>query len=199
MKSKFNFFSLALCAVLSGFLFTSCEYNGLIEKREACVSQWANVETQYQRRNDLIPNLVTTVKGYASHEQSVFTSIAESRVKLSGSITISAEDMTNDETKFAEYQQAQSELTTGLSRLLAISESYPELKANENFLDLQSQLEGIENRIATERKRYNDAVQEYNTAIAKFPGLITAKMFNLTPKVYFKAESSASQTPTVSF
>ncbi len=199
MKSQVKFFSIAFSAVFFSLLFTSCGYNGLIEKREACVSQWANVETQYQRRNDLIPNLVSTVKGYASHEQSVYSSIAESRSKLAGSLTISAEDLTNDEEKLAQYQQAQSELSSSLSRLLAITESYPELKANENFLDLQSQLEGIENRISTERKRYNDAVQEYNTAIAKFPGLITAKIFNLTPKVYFKAETSASQVPTVSF
>lgn len=200
LEKKLKFFVLSLAFVFVGINFTSCGYNGLVEKREACVSQWANVESQYQRRSDLVPNLVATVKGYASHEQSVYSDIASSREKLgSTTINLSAEDITNDEEKLSAYQAAQSELSSNLSRLLAITENYPELKANENFMDLQSQLEGIENRIATERKRYNDAVQDYNQSIQKFPALITAKMFNFTPKAYFKAESSAMSAPKVEF
>ncbi len=200
IQSKVKHLMLSVATAFVAISFTSCGYNGLVEKREECVSQWANVESQYQRRSDLIPNLVATVKGYATHEQSVYSDIASSRAKLgSTTINISAEEITSDEEKLSAYQAAQSELSSNLSRLLAITENYPELKANENFLDLQSQLEGIENRIATERKRYNDAVQDYNQSIQKFPTLITAKMFHFTPKAYFKAESSAMSAPKVEF
>lgn len=178
------------------FAFSSCGYNGLIDKREAVEQQWANVENQYQKRSDLVPNLVATVKGYASHEENVFTQIAESRSKLGGTVNV---DITDDPEKFAQFQAEQNTFSASIGRLLALTESYPDLKANESFLDLQSQLEGIENRISTERKRYNDAVSEYNKSIQKFPGVLTAKMFGFTKKAYFKSEEKAAKAPEVSF
>lgn len=189
------FYTLA-AVFLCLFAFSSCGYNGLIDKREAVEQQWANVENQYQKRSDLVPNLVATVKGYASHEESVFTQIAESRSKLGGTVNV---DTTDDPEKFAQFQAEQNTFSASIGRLLALTESYPELKANENFLDLQSQLEGIENRISTERKRYNDAVSEYNKSIQKFPGVLTAKMFGFTKKAYFRSEEKAAKAPEVSF
>lgn len=187
------------CAVvLSLFAFTGCGYNQMITEREAVDSQWANVESRYQERNDLVPNLVSTVKGIVGHEEKVFTEIADARSKLGGTVTVDS-SITDDPEKLAEFQKEQNALGSGLSRLLAITEAYPELKSNENFLDLQSQLEGIENRIAVERKRYNDSVQSYNTLIAKFPQLITAKIFGFKQKAYFKADEGASKAPTVAF
>lgn len=185
-------------SLTAAFMFTGCGYNGLVEQREAVDAQWANVENQYQKRNDLVPNLVATVKGYASHEEGVFTSIAESRSKLGGTVALDS-SITEDPERMAQFQSAQNQLGASLSRLLSLTEAYPELKANENFKDLQSQLEGIENRISTERKRYNDSVRSYNTAISKFPGMITAKMFGFKAKAYFKADESASKAPVVSF
>ena len=187
-----------VAAVLAAFAFTSCGYNQMVGEREAVNSQWANVESRYQERNDLVPNLVSTVKGIVGHEEKVFGDIADARSKLMGGSTPDA-NITDDPEKLAAYQKEQNELGSGLSRLLAITEAYPDLKSNENFLDLQSQLEGIENRIATERKRYNDAVKSYNTLIAKFPQLITAKIFGFKEKAYFKADEGASAVPTVSF
>lgn len=189
------FYTLA-AVFLCLFAFSSCGYNGLIDKREAVEQQWANVENQYQKRSDLVPNLVATVKGYASHEESVFTQIAESRSKLGGTVNV---DITDDPERFAQFQAEQNTFSASIGRLLALTESYPELKANENFLDLQSQLEGIENRISTERKRYNDAVSEYNKSIQKFPGVLTAKMFGFTKKAYFRSEEKAAKAPEVSF
>ena len=198
MKRLACFFGSAVFAAFVLCLFTGCGYNSLVTMREAVDSQWANVENRYQERNDLVPNLVATVKGYASHEEEVYTEIADARSKLGGSYTIDS-SITDDPEAMQNFIDAQNQLGSSLSRLLAIQEAYPELKANENFLDLQSQLEGIENRIATERKRYNDAVREYNTAISKFPALITARMFNLTAKQYFKADAQASKAPVVQF
>ena len=189
----------AVCATVAlVFALTSCGYNTMVSEREAVNSQWANVENRYQERNDLVPNLVNTVKGITGHEEKVFTEIADARAKLGGTVTIDS-SITDDPDKLAEFQKEQNELGSSLSRLLSITEAYPELKSNENFLDLQSQLEGIENRIATERKRYNDAVQSYNTLIAKFPQMITAKIFGFKEKAYFKADEGASKAPTVSF
>jgi LemA protein len=195
--NKKNVFSLVMTIIFVSMIFTSCGYNGFVEKREAVDSAWSNVETQYQRRNDLIPNLVATVKGFAAHEEEVYASIADARSKLGG-MTIDS-SITDNPEKFEAFQKAQNELSSGLSRLLAITENYPQLKSNENFLDLQTQLEGTENRISTARTRYNDAVRSYNTAIAKFPGNITAKMFNFEKKSYFSADPEASKAPTVSF
>ena len=185
-------------AALLVCLFTGCGYNNMVSLRESVDSQWANVENRYQERNDLVPNLVATVKGYASHEESVFTEVANARSRLGTNINIDS-SITDDPEAMEQFINAQTDMTSSLSHLIAISESYPDLKANENFMDLQSQLEGIENRIATERKRYNDAVKQYNTAISKFPGLITARMFGLTSKQYFKAESHSFAAPRVEF
>lgn len=179
-------------------MFTGCGYNGIVSQKEAVEQQWANVENQYQKRADLVPNLVATVKGFAKHEEKVFTELAEARSKLGGTVSVDA-SITDDPEKLAQFQKTQRELGAGLGRLLALTENYPELKSNANFLDLQSQLEGIENRIATERKRYNDAVGAYNKSIQMFPGVITAKMFHFEKKAYFQAEEGTQKAPAVSF
>ena len=185
-------------AFASLFVFTGCGYNGIVSQKEAVEQQWANVENQYQKRADLVPNLVATVKGFAKHEEKVFTELAEARSKLGGTVSVDA-SITDDPEKLAQFQKTQRELGAGLGRLLALTENYPELKSNANFLDLQSQLEGIENRIATERKRYNDAVGAYNKSIQMFPGVITAKMFHFEKKAYFQAEEGTQKAPAVSF
>ncbi len=171
--------------------------NGLIEKEESVESAWAQVENQYQRRADLIPNLVNTVKGAANFEQETLTSVIEARSKAT-SVNINADDL-NDPAKFQQFQQAQSQLSGALSRLLVTVERYPELKANSNFRDLQSQLEGTENRIATERKRFNDTAQSYNTSIRKFPTSIFASIGGFERKAYFEADQGAENAPTVDF
>ncbi len=185
-------------AFASLFMFTGCGYNGIVSQKEAVEQQWANVENQYQKRADLVPNLVATVKGFAKHEEKVFTELAEARSKLGGTVSVDA-SITDDPEKLAQFQKTQRDLGAGLGRLLALTENYPELKSNANFLDLQSQLEGIENRIATERKRYNDAVGAYNKSIQMFPGVITAKMFHFEKKAYFQAEEGTQKAPAVSF
>ena len=185
-------------AFASLFMFTGCGYNGIVSQKEAVEQQWANVENQYQKRADLVPNLVATVKGFAKHEEKVFTELAEARSKLGGTVSVDA-SITDDPEKLAQFQKTQRELGAGLGRLLALTENYPELKSNANFLDLQSQLEGIENRIATERKRYNDAVGAYNKSIQMFPRVITAKMFHFEKKAYFQAEEGTQKAPAVSF
>lgn len=189
---------IVIGAILLLIAMYGCTYNGFVKDRENVDSQWANVETMYQKRADLIPNLVATVKGFAAHEEKVFTEIAESRSKLGGSVNLDS-SITDDPEKFAQFQKAQSELSAGIGRLLALSENYPSLKSNENFLDLQSQLEGLENRISTERKRYNDAARDYNTSIQKFPGSIIANMSGFKKKAYFQAEEKAYKAPSVQF
>lgn len=171
--------------------------NGLIEKEEGVESAWAQVENQYQRRADLIPNLVNTVRGAADFEQETLTAVVNARSNAS-SINISAADL-NDPAKLAQFQEAQSQLSGALSRLLVTVERYPELKANANFRDLQSQLEGTENRIATERKRFNDTAQGYNTAIRKFPSSIFASIGGFERKAYFEADQGAENAPSVDF
>lgn len=183
-------------ALLAMSSLTSCNYNSLVEKQQNVEAAWAQVENQYQRRADLIPNLVNTVKGAQVHEEETLTKVTEARAKV-GSITLNAEDLTEE--NLARYQQAQSELSSALKSLLAVSESYPDLKANENFLQLSAQLEGTENRISTERKRYTEAVQEYNTAIKKFPTVIYAGWFGFSAKPQFTAEAGAEKAPTVQF
>ncbi|MCK4295088.1 MAG: LemA family protein, partial [Candidatus Marinimicrobia bacterium] len=158
---------------------------------------WAQVSNQYQRRADLIPNLVETVKGYASHERETFSAVTEARAKV-GQLTVTPEVLNNPEA-FSRFQQVQGEISSALSRLMAISERYPDLKANENFLALQSQLEGTENRIAVERKRFNEAVQSFNTRIRRFPTNMVAGMFGFEKKLYFKAQEGAEVAPKVSF
>lgn len=189
---------IVIGAILLLIAMYGCTYNGFVKDRENVDSQWANVETMYQKRADLVPNLVATVKGFAAHEEKVFTEIAESRSKLGGSVNLDS-SITDDPEKFAQFQKTQSELSAGIGRLLALSENYPSLKSNENFLDLQSQLEGLENRISTERKRYNDAARDYNTSIQKFPGSIIANMSGFKKKAYFQAEEKAYKAPSVQF
>ncbi|MCM1152537.1 MAG: LemA family protein [Muribaculum sp.] len=186
--------AMMLVAMMSGL--TSCNYNSLVEKRQNVDQAWAQVENQYQRRADLIPNLVNTVKGYSTHEEQTLTKVVEARAKAT-SVTIDANDL-NEET-LAKYQDAQNELTGALKSLLAVTEAYPDLKANENFLQLQAQLEGTENRISTERRRYTEAVREYNTAIQKFPTNIYAGWFGFKEKPQFKAAAGAERAPEVNF
>lgn len=195
MKKNFVWVSIIFAFV---FAFTGCGYNGIVSKREAVEMQWANVENQYQKRADLVPNLVATVKGFSKHEDKVFTEIAESRSKLGGIISVDS-SITEDSKKLEQFQKVQKELGSGLGRLLALTENYPELKSNANFLDLQSQLEGIENKISTERKRYNEAVASYNKSIQMFPGVITARIFHFEKKVYFQSEEGTQKVPEVSF
>jgi len=172
-------------------------YNQLVSLDEEVNQTWAQVQNQYQRRYDLIPNLVETVKGYAKHEREVFTQVTEARAKV-GQITITPEVL-KDPQAFARFQQAQDALGSAISRLLAVAENYPQLKANENFLQLQAQLEGTENRIAVERRRYNEVVQRYNTYIRRFPANIIAGMFGFKERPYFKAVEEAQQAPKVQF
>ena len=178
--------------VLAVFALQSCNYNSLVEDQQGVDQAWAEVENQYQRRADLIPNLVNTVKGYAKHESSTLEKVTEARAKAT-SITISPENL--NEENLARFQQAQNGLTGALKSLLAVSEAYPDLKANENFRDLQTQLEGTENRITTARGRYTEAVRNYNTAIKKFPTLIYAGILGFKPKPQFSAEAGAEKAP----
>lgn len=182
--------------VLAVFALKSCNYNSLVEDQQGVDQAWAEVENQYQRRADLIPNLVNTVKGYAKHESSTLEKVTEARAKAT-SITINPEDL--NEENLARFQQAQNGLTGALKSLLAVSEAYPDLKANENFRDLQTQLEGTENRITTARGRYTEAVRNYNTAIKKFPTLIYAGILGFKPKPQFSAEAGAEKAPEVNF
>ena len=184
-------------AIVGMLSLTSCStYNNMVTMEEAVKSSWSNVETQYQRRADLIPNLVSTVKGYASHEESTLTAVVDARSKAT-SVNISMDELTPE--KLAEYQKAQSAVTSALGRLIAVSENYPELKANQNFLELQAQLEGTENRITVARKEFNDITNAYNVQVRKFPANIVAMIFGFDQKPYFEADASASQAPKVEF
>lgn len=171
-------------------------YNGLVNDQQEVEKAWANVETQYQRRADLIDNLVNTVKGYAKHERETFEAVTNARTSV-GSIKIDAENL--DEEQLKKFQSAQNELSGALKSLIAVSENYPELKANENFLQLQSQLEGTENRIATVREDFNKVAKEYNTKIKQFPKNIFAGIFGFKEKPYFAAQAGAENAPKVSF
>jgi len=184
---------LALVAMMS---LSSCNYNTIVEQEMAVEQSWAEVENQYQRRADLIPNLVNTVKGYTAHESETLQKVVEARAKAT-SITIDANNL--DEATLEQFQQAQGELSSALKSLLAVTEAYPDLKANENFKDLQAQLEGTENRVTTARGRYTQAVATYNTTIKKFPTNIYAGWFGFEKKPQFKAEAGASQAPDVQF
>lgn len=187
---------MMLVALVAMTGLTSCNYNSLVEKQQSVDQSWAEVENQYQRRSDLIPNLVNTVKGYATHEEATLTKVTEARAKAT-SITIDPANL-NEET-LAKYQEAQGELSSALKSLLAVTEAYPDLKANENFMNLQTQLEGTENRVAVARKRYTEAVMDYNTSIKKFPTVIYAGWFGFDAKPQFKAEAGAERAPEVKF
>lgn len=171
-------------------------YNNMVSQEEGVSTAWANVESQYQRRADLIPNLVNTVKGYAAHESETLQAVVNARTKAT-SINIDAENMTAEQLQ--EFQKAQSEVGGALGRLIAISENYPDLKANQNFLELQAQLEGTENRIAVERKNFNEAAKKFNTYIRKFPQSLLASVFGFDKKPYFEAEEGSQKAPTVQF
>ena len=191
-----KYFVRAILATIIAALLSSCSYNSMVEADENINAQWAKVENQYQRRADLVPNLVNTVKWYAAHESETLEAVIAARSKAT-QITVDPANLTEE--NLQKYQEAQGELSSALGKLLAITENYPDLKANQNFLELQAQLEGTENRIATERSRYTDAVNAYNKKIRKFPALITAKIFGFDAKPQFKAEASATQAPTVEF
>lgn len=172
-------------------------YNNLVAAEQNVLKQWSQVENQYQRRADLIPNLVNTVKGYANFEKEVLTQVTEARARV-GQFNVTPEVL-NDPQAFEKFQSVQGDLSSALSRLLAVVENYPELKANENFLQLQAQLEGTENRISVERKRFNETVQEYNTMIKRFPASMLAGMFGFSEKQYFRAVQGTEVPPKVEF
>ena len=175
---------------------SSCGYNSMVAKDEGVEAQWANVQNAYQRRADLIPNLVNTVKGAANFEQETLTQVIEARAKAT-SVNISPDNLTPE--NIERFQAAQGELSGALSRLLVSVERYPELKANQNFLELQAQLEGTENRISVERRKFNETVQDYNSYIRSFPRNMIAGMFDFEQKGYFEAEAGAQTAPTVEF
>ena len=191
---------VAVIAVIgfSIYSFFAGNFNKMVSLDEGVKSQWGQVENVYQRRLDLIPNLVATVKGYAKHESEVFTQIAEARSKAGGVMNISDEVLNNPES-FKRFQKAQGELGSALQRLLVVTENYPQLKADANFLALQDQLEGTENRITVERKRYNEVVKDYNEFIRQFPRSIIANMNGFRIREYFTASEGADVAPTVSF
>jgi LemA protein len=188
---------IVIAVVVVLFLFRGCRgYNNLVNLREQVNRDWSNVENVYQRRADLIPNLVATVKGYATHEEETFTKVTEARSKATA-VTIDAANMTDADLK--RFQAAQGEISSALSRLLAVAENYPDLKANQNFLELQAQLEGTENRIAVERRKFNETAQTYNSAIKQFPMVMFASMFGFKERPYFEAEAGTQTAPKVQF
>lgn len=174
----------------------SGKYNSMVEKQETVTQTWANVETQYQRRADLIPNLVNTVKGYAEHEKSTLTAVVEARAKAT-SVNIDPSKMTAADIQ--NFSAAQGGLGSALSKLMVVVEKYPDLKANENFMQLQAQLEGTENRISVARKNFNDVSKDYNSYIKKFPNNFIAGYFDFEAKPYFEAKEGSDEAPTVSF
>lgn len=194
MKRSLSFLSLLLLL----FILPGCGYNSMQANEEAVIAAWGNVESAYQRRADLVPNLVEVVKGYAKHEADTLKSVTEARARV-GSLQVTRE-LLNDPASLSRFQQAQGELSGALSRLMAISERYPDLKANQNFLDLQKQLEGTENRINVARERYNSAVQLFNTSIRTFPNSLTnSLLLHLQRKEPFKSEEGAKVAPKIKF
>ncbi len=185
---------IGVVAVVAIFFYAT--YNGFVKREEGLKSAWSNVETQYQRRADLIPNLVNTVKGYAAHETQTLNEVTEARARAT-SINLSADDLTPE--RLAQFQRAQAEVRSALGRLIAVSESYPDLKANQNFLELQAQLEGTENRIAVARKDFNAAAQQYNVSVRRFPANLVARMFGFGQKPYFESAEGAAAAPQVTF
>ena len=185
---------VAVFLAIGAFVIT--KYNGLVAQDENVNKAWGNVETQYQRRSDLIPNLVKTVKGYASHEKTTLESVTNARSKAT-QIQMNVNDLS--EQKLQQYRQAQGEITAALGRLIALSENYPDLKANENFKDLQVQLEGTENRISESRRQFNEAVQHYNMTVRTFPGNVIAGLFGFEKKNGFVAETGSEKAPQVNF
>ena len=191
-KSTIIIIAVAVLAVVWGIT----GYNGLVSMDEGVQTKWADVETQYQRRADLIPNLVNTVKGYAAHESETLQAVVEARAKAT-SVNIDPSNMSAEQ--IANFQKAQDGVSSALGRLLVTVEKYPDLKANENFRELQAQLEGTENRISVARRDYNEAARKYNTTLRSFPKNILASMFSFEKKTYFEAQEGSEQAPTVQF
>ena len=196
MKKSYIVIGVIIIIVIGIFMWFKGSYNQMVTRSENVSSQWSNVENQYQRRLDLIPNLVNTVKGYAEHEQNTLTQVVEARAKAT-QMRVNFDQL--DEQTIQKFNNMQGELSSALSRLMAISEQYPDLKANENFRDLQAQLEGTENRIAVERRKFNEEVKGYNAYIRSFPKNIIAGMFGFLPQPYFEAATGAEKAPEVKF
>ena len=187
---------LFLSLILSALLLSGCGYNQIQINDKQVNASWSEVLNQYKRRADLIPNLVSTVKGYAAHETQTLNEVTEARARAT-SINLSADDLTPE--RLAQFQRAQAEVRSALGRLIAVSESYPDLKANQNFLELQAQLEGTENRIAVARKDFNAAAQQYNVSVRRFPANLVARMFGFGQKPYFESAEGAAAAPQVTF
>jgi len=194
-KSWIILIVIALLLVI-GYSSVKNSYNSMVSQEEGVTAQWSQVENVYQRRADLIPNLVNTVKGYAEHEKETLAAVVEARAKATA-VNINPANM--DAQSLQQFQEAQSGLSSALSRLMVVVEKYPDLKANQGFLDLQAQLEGTENRIAVERRKFNETAQAYNTTIRKFPKNIMANIFGFEKKNYFEAEKGAEKAPEVQF
>ena len=192
MKKGYIVLIVIAVVILSIFFWFKGTYNGMVNMREGVSAQWSNVENQYQRRLDLIPNLVNTVKGYAAHEENTLTDVVNARAKAT-QMQLNVDQL--NEATLKKLNSVQGELSSALSRLMAISENYPDLKANQNFLDLQAQLEGTENRIAVERRKFNEVARNYNAFIQQFPRNILSGMFGFTPKPYFEANAGAENAP----
>lgn len=196
MNKKRRTWIIVLAAVLIVVMWGVKKYNGFVSLEEGVTGQWANVENVYQRRTDLIPNLVSTVKGYADFEQETLTGVIEARAKAT-SITVDPTNLTPQ--SMAAFQEAQEGLSSALSRLMVTVERYPELKANQNFLELQAQLEGTENRIAVERRKFNEITRGYNTTVRKFPNSVIAGITGFEKKAYFEAVAGSETAPVVEF
>ncbi len=196
MKKTWITIAVVAVVVIALFGWVKGVYNGMVEQEESVNTAWSQVENVYQRRADLIPNLVNTVKGYAAHESETLQGVIEARSKAT-QVSVNAEDLT--EANIKKFQEAQGELQQALGRLLMLTENYPDLKANENFRDLQAQLEGTENRITVERQKFNETAKVYNTNIRKFPNNIFAGMFGFEKKGYFEAQQGAEKAPEVKF
>ncbi|WP_299498059.1 LemA family protein [Mucilaginibacter sp.] len=192
MKKLFS----AILVIVAAMSLSSCSYNSMVQMDENVKAKWGVVQAQYQRRSDLIPNLVAAVKGAANFEKSTLTDVINARAKAT-SVQVDPSKLTPESIKA--FQAAQGQLSSALGRLMVVTENYPQLKTNENFLGLQAQIEGTENRITVARNDFNGAVQDYNTKIRSFPANITAKMFSFNPKGYFEAEASADKAPKVQF
>ena len=196
MKKSMITGGILIAAVVVAFIYGTTSYNSLVSQDENVGTAWSNVENQYQRRSDLIPNLVNTVKGYAEHEKSTLDAVVSARARATQA-TVNMEDLTPE--KIQAFQKAQGEIGMALGRLLAVTENYPQLKANENFQTLQAQLEGTENRISVERRKFNEVAKVYNTNIRRFPKNIIAGMFGFEKKPYFEAQEGSEKAPEVKF
>lgn len=196
MKKSYIILIVVAVILIGGFVWVKNTYNGLVKADEGVSAAWAQVENVYQRRADLIPNLVATVKGYAAHESETLESVVAARSKAT-QVTVDPADLS--EAQIEKFNEAQGELSSALGRLLMITENYPDLKANENFRDLQAQLEGTENRIATERMKFNETARAYNTKMRSFPTNIIASIFGFEKKGYFEAQAGAETAPKVEF